>query len=196
MVLKNDRVKAILELVEKFKACDVTHIARLLYMGNSQPVKKAQTKLTAMVDDGLLKRRRNNINCRYYYYLDREPAQLQHKLLLTELYAQLCEKHSREHVEMIPEYSGLPGIRPDAFIKVQHNRRTYLYFAEIQISNNPLDIEKYERAYMANKQMKIFPEGVFPNILAVTDKRIPAGSRHLSVIILDTGFKNISRIVS
>ncbi len=80
MVLKNDRVKRILELVERFKACDVTHIARLFYVENSQPQKKAQSKLTALVREGTLKRKRNDINSRYYYYIGKEPAQVQHNL--------------------------------------------------------------------------------------------------------------------
>ncbi|NJD02053.1 MAG: hypothetical protein FIA99_05535 [Ruminiclostridium sp.] len=196
MVIKNERVASILEIVEQFKACDVTHIARLYYSGNSQPIKKAQAKLTAMIEYGLLKRKRNNINCRYYYYLDREPTQLQHKLLLTELYIQLCEKYGQKNIEFVPEYSAVPGIRPDAFIKVQYNRRTYLYFAEIQISNTPLDLLKYERAYIATRQSRIFPEGVFPSVLAVTDKIVPAGSRHLNIITIDTGFNNLNRLVS
>lgn len=128
--------------------------------------------------------------------MNKEPAQVQHKILLVELYVQLCEKYGQRNIEVIPEYSALPGIRPDAFIKVQYNRRTYLYFAEIQISNNPLDLEKYERAFINNKQLKLFPEGVFPNILAITDKRLAVGSRHLNIITIDTGFANIGRMVS
>lgn len=97
-------------------------------------------------------------------------------------------KYRQRNFEVIPEYSALPGIHPDAFIKFQFNRRTYLYFAEIQISNNPLDVEKYKRAFINNKQLKIFPEGVFPNILAITDKRLNVSSRHLNVITIDTGY--------
>ena len=98
-------------------------------------------------------------------------------------------------MEFIPEYTKLSGIRPDAFITLQNSRRTYLYFAEIQISNNPLDVGKYEQAYITNKQARVFPEGVFPNILVVTDKKIPPGSRYLNIVVVDTGFKNINRLV-
>ncbi len=198
MVMRNKRVESILELVERFKVCDVTHIARLYFSQIKNPIKKAQEKLSALVVDSTLKRRRNNMNSRYYYWLSsaKEPAQIQHKMILLELFVSLCERFGENNVECVPEFSRLSGIRPDAFLAVQNNQRTYLYFVEIQVSNNPFDFEKYNKAYYTNKTEKVFPEGVFPTILAVCSKPLKNECRQLNFIQLDTDLKAIGKIAA
>ena len=194
MVMRNERVENILELIDRFKVCDITHIARLYYSGIKSSMPKSHEKLTALVEESTLKRKRNNLNSRYYYWIGKEPAQVQHKLILLELYVRLCERFGEKNVECIPEYARLSGIRPDAFLAVQNNKRTYLFFVEVQISNNPFDFEKYSRAYYTNKVEKVFPEGVFPTILAVSDKPLKNECRQLNFVQISTEMKGIERV--
>lgn len=62
MVLKNDRVKGILELVERFKVCDVAHITKLFYPGRKYGEQKARLKMSALVKEGTLKRKRSDVS--------------------------------------------------------------------------------------------------------------------------------------
>jgi hypothetical protein len=186
LVIKNDRVMKILELIEKFKVCDVTHAQRLYYSHCKYAYVKANEKLNALIKEGTLNRKRNDINSKYYYYIGKSPAQVQHKLMLTELYVRFCQIYGIDNVECYPEWTELQGIRPDAFIKLILGRRINLYFIEVQISNNPVDILKYERAYQVNKQERIFPPGVFPTVVFVTDKKISLASKNFDVIVMDT----------
>jgi hypothetical protein len=193
LIQKTKRTWDIIEFIEKFRVADITHIVRMFYPVSKASMRNAQVKLSGLVEEGTLKRRRNDINCKYYYYIGKELAQVQHKLLITELYVSLCSKFAPKHVECIPEYTKLDGIRPDAFVAVLSGKRTYLYFVEAQISNNSCDLEKYERAFQYNKQIKVFPEGIFPTVLYITDQRVSLQSKNFNVITMGTNL-NISRL--
>ena len=156
MVLINERVQNILNLIEKFKAVEMLHVYKLYYNYNGGNF-NAQKKLTAMVKENLIKRKRNNFNARYYYYMEKEPAQVQHKLSLVELYVSLCERFGISNVYMMPEYSQLEGIRPDAYVEIIRDNRKYLYFVEVQLCNMPVDIQKYELIYKNKPFGNTFP---------------------------------------
>jgi hypothetical protein len=163
MVIKNDRVIKILDFIETFKVCDITHIARLFYGKNKFPILNAQDKMTAMFKDKLVNRKRNNVNNKYTYYLGKEPVQIQHRLILTEIYTVLkCRFIS---VKCQPEYI-CGNVRADGYIEIRNGGKTCLMFIEVQISNTPVDIKKYELLYSAGR----FPNGIFPVVLVVTDQ--------------------------
>jgi hypothetical protein len=196
LILKNKRTRDIIEFIEQMKVADITHIVRMFYPVSKHSMRNAQVKLTGLVKEGTLKRRRNDINSKYYYYIGKDPAQWQHKLLVTELYVSLCSRFAQRHVECILEYTRLEGIRPDAFIAVLNGRRTYLYFIEVQISNNPPDLEKYERAFQLNKHIKIFPEGIFPTVLFITDRWANLQSSNFNVLFMDVDLKGIEKLTA
>ena len=161
MVMVNERVKNILSLVERFKAFELSHVDKLYYNYKYSHI-ACQKKLTAMCKDGLLKRKRNNLNARYFYYLDKEPKQLEHKLKLLDLYVDMCMKHGIDNVMCIPEYT-IDGIRPDAYIEVIDGKRKYLFYVEVQICNIPVDLAKYEPLYKKADE-------VFPTIIVIGKK--------------------------
>lgn len=191
-MIKNERVMKILEFIDKFKVCDVTHIARLYYRNNKYSVQDAQLKLTKLVKEKTLKRIRSDINSRYIYYCGKEPAQIQHKLLITELYVRLVQEWGENNIEIITEYTQIKGMRPDAFIKAIYNRRMYYYFVEVHISNNHFNFEKYENLYISGMYTTIFPVGVFPNIIIISDRKIePPIKSSLNYIIINKDFSNL-----
>lgn len=190
VVLKNYRVLQIIDFIEKFKVCDVTHIARLFYQKNKFRIQDAQTKLTALFKEKTINRKRSDINSKYVYWIGKEPQQIKHKLLLTELYTKLAGLV--DEIECTPEFTKIPGIRPDGYIKIKFKGRAYLFFVEIQIANTPTDIQKYESALKNNSY---FPAGVFPSILVVTDKNVSA-SRNLKIIKIGTELEfDISKLL-
>jgi hypothetical protein len=160
LVKLTERINAILSLVERFKVVELSHVVRLYYKDKYGNI-NAQKRLTAMCRDGLLKRKRSNVNLRYYYYLGKEPAQVQHKLMLTELYVNMCCKHGISNVTCTPEYT-IEGVRPDAYIEVIDRNRKYLFFVEVQIAHTPVDLAKYEMLY----RKKPFGDA-FPTILVL-----------------------------
>lgn len=194
MVIKNERVQRILDLIDKFKVCDVTQIARLYYKNNKYSIQDAQLKLSRLVKEKTLKRIRNDINSRYIYYSGKDPAQIQHKLLITEIYVRLAQEIGESNLEIILEYTQVKGIRPDAFIKVVHNRRIYYFFVEVHISNNPFDFQKYENTFISKTYTNVFPEGVFPSIIIISDKKVDHIKSPLRYIVIDKDFSNLHKV--
>jgi len=125
----------------------------------------AQKKVTAMTKKGILKRKRNNINSKYYYYLDKEPKQLQHNLLRTELYVRLCQLYGIDNISIETKHT-MEGCWPDAYISIKHGKRLYMFYVEVHISNNQFNIEKYETLDKAAKN------NIFPYLLIITDKQL------------------------
>lgn len=196
LVIKNERVMRILDFIDKFKVCEVSHIARLCYKNNKYAIQDAQLKLSRLVKEKSLKRFRNDINARYIYYSGKEPAQVHHKLFITELYVRLCSELGEENIDIILEYTQITGIRPDAFIKVIHNHRIYYYFVEVHISNNPFNFEKYENTFISGNYTTIFPVGVFPTIIILTDKKVHLiKNTSLKYVVIDTSFKDMCKLI-
>jgi hypothetical protein len=191
MVLNNERVQNILEFIEKVRVCDITHVARMFFYKNKYSVINARKKLRDLVKDKKLKIIRNDTNMRHIYYIDKKPAQLQHKLILTELYVQLCRVYGKDNIEIEPEWA-ICNIRPDAFIKIKIGKRLYMFFVEVQISNNPCNVQKYEATYQLQK---VFPEGVFPVVLFITDQKEVIRSSNFETKVLNTRLEGIERLI-
>jgi len=195
MVIKNERVMRILELIDKFKVCDVTQIARLYYRNNKYSIQDAQLKLSRLVKEKTLKRIRNDINSRYIYYRGKDPAQVHHKLLITEIYVRMALEFGESNIEIITEYTQIKGIRPDAFIKVINNKRIYYFFVEVHVSNNPFDFQKYENTFISEAYTNVFPAGVFPSIIIISDKKVEPVKSSLRYIVTDKDFRNFFKMI-
>jgi hypothetical protein len=158
MVLKNDRTQKIIELIEKFGCADATHVQRLYY-NYPYGIINCRKKLAQLVKEGTLKRKRNDINSKYVYWIGKEPAQINHALLILECYIAAVQKYGTVECQL---KNFNMNIRPDAFLKPQKGRQRFI---EVHLSNNDLNLEKY--LPVARRWV-----GTFPEILVVTNKRV------------------------
>ena len=164
---------------------DVTHIQRMFYThykNQEHAVINARTKLRGLVKDKTLKRNRNHMNMKYYYYT-KPCRQVEHCLLLTELFVRLCEIYGHNNVEITPEYTLKNGKRPDAFLTIKKGGRLYLYYVEIHISNNKFNISKYEQIYSDKLQE-------FPTLIIVTNQKVKLHTK-IDHVILNTDLADI-----
>jgi hypothetical protein len=172
MVLKNDRTQKILDLISKFSCADATHIQRLYY-NYPYGIINCRKKLTQLVKEGTLKRKRNDINSKYVYWIGKEPAQINHALLILELYVLAVQKYGSVDCQL----KGLDmNIRPDAFLKPQKGKQRFI---EVHLSNNDLNLEKY--LPVARRWV-----GAFPEVLVVTNKRVsvsPEVNSKINVVV-------------
>ena len=185
MIQRNKRVNNIIKFIEKFKVADVTHIQRMFYThyaNQEHAVINARTKLRGLVKDKTLKRNRNHMNMKYYYYT-KPCRQVDHCLLLTELFVRLCEIYGHSNVDITPEYTLKNGKRPDGFLTIKKGGRLYLYYVEIHISNNKFNISKYEQIYSDKLQE-------FPTLIIVTDQKLKLQTK-LDHVIIGKDMQNI-----
>lgn len=160
MITKRDRT--VIEWLEKFGVAKTDTIAEIFYPN----IKVARRRLKAIYDANLLKREREHFTSQYYYYT-KKPQQLYHKILLTDFYKDLNKK---VNIKLFENEYVCEDIRADGLVAYEINNETYIAFVEIQISNQPLDIAKYDRLYRSGKYKLHFKTNNFPLVIAITNK--------------------------
>lgn len=184
MIIK-EAEKKVLSYLNEFKIATTDTLADLFYPS----LRYAQHRLKQMYDNKLLKRDRDHFTAQYYYYITK-PRQLRHSLLVTHFYRELNKIADIEYFR--PEFTHFEGIRPDAFIAYELQGEKDMAFLEVEISNNGLDIEKYERLYKLGEWKGYnFPK--FPNIIAITDKNIP--NTKLKIIQISEEISNLREVL-
>jgi hypothetical protein len=172
MVLKNKRTQDIINLIEKFSCADATQIQRLFYP-YKYGIINCRKKLAELVKEGTLKRKRNDINSKYVYWIGKEPAQLTHALLILECYVVSVQKYGSVECQL-KELN--MGIRPDAFLKPLKGKQRFI---EVHLSNNDLNLEKYLPA--ARRWV-----GTFPEVLVITNRKVsvsPEVNSKINVVV-------------
>lgn len=181
-----NRDKKVIEFVDKYKIATTDTIAELFYPN----IKVARRRLKAIYDSKLLKRERDHFTAQYNYYT-KKPKQLRHSLLLTEFYRELNKISEIQYFEN--EYV-CDDVRADGIVAFVYRGKGYVGFIEVEISNNGLDVEKYERLYKNGKYINYYPLDVlkaFPLIFAVTNKPIP--KTNLKIIEISGDMSNMPR---
>jgi hypothetical protein len=158
MVVKNKRTQEIIDLIDKFGAADASQIQRLFFP-YSNGIVPCRAKLRALVKEGTLKRKRNDINSKFVYWTKKEPAQIIHALLVLECYIASVQKYGSVDCQLTELNM---GVRPDALLKPRTGKQK---FVEVHLSNNGLNLEKY--LPVVRKWT-----GTFPDILVVTNKKV------------------------
>lgn len=187
MLLSRDQ--KVIEFIETFGAARTEQIERLFFRYDEEgiPLKSstrvARRRLKRIVEESHIKRDKDPYTGQYvYYYPSRK--QLKHKLLRTEIYILLKEGPGRI-LKFENEYS-IENLQADAFCIYQLENKGYLFFIEVQTSNNTgLDIEKYEKLFKSKK----YPWEVFPRIIAITDRKQKIDTV-LKVVRVNTDFSN------
>lgn len=177
------RDKKALDFLEKFKAARTNTIQELFYPS----LRVAQHRLKLLYENKLLRRERDYFTSQYIYYI-KKPKQLRHDLLLTDFY---CEMNKIVDIELFEKEVTIDDIRPDGLIAYRHKKKGFIACIEVQIANEPLDVEKYEKLYRSGRYKKYFP--VFPLIYVISNKNIP--KTELKVIKVYEDISNLREIL-
>lgn len=179
-MIVTDRDKLVLEFINKFKFATTDTIAELFYPN----LVIARRRLKLLYDNKLLKRDRDHFTAQYYYY-NTKSKQMKHQLLLTDFYRELNK--IAEIVFFENEFK-CENVIADALAVYKLNEIAYVAFIEVEISNKGIDLDKYEKLFRSNKYEKYF-NGVFPLIIAITNKTIPKTS--LKIIEVNEDIENL-----
>lgn len=177
MITKRDRI--MLCYLEQYEAARTTSL--LMFYND---IRTCQRRLKILHDTKKIGRYREDINSEYIYYI-KKPKQLRHRVILTDFlreFSKITDIKSCKNKDV-----QVGHIRPDAVIGYVLNGKKDVAFVEIQISNLSLDTQKYEKLYYSGAWKEIFP--VFPQIIAVTDRKIP--ETELKVIKVNEDLSNL-----
>lgn len=183
MITERDR--KIIEFVTEFKAAYSWHVERIFFRHHKQGQRQANRTLRKLWQAGEIKRTKDQYADRNIYYIGSR-HQLRHKLLIASVYARLMDFGP---VEFKREYC-VGTYQTDAFARFRHDGREYLYFVEVQISHEPVDIQKYERILAA----RLWSERVFPRVLVVSDRRQEVRSP-VRLVQVKTDFSNWEEVI-
>lgn len=181
-MILTERDKRVLDFISEFKIATTDTIQEIFYPS----LFVAQRRLKKMYDYQLLNRDRSYVSSQYMYYINK-PRQIRHSLILSNFYKELNKLVDIKYFER--EFT-LNNIRSDGFVAYRYNNKNYIACVEVQISNLPLDVKKYEQLYYNGKYKEYFP--VFPLIIAITNKNIP--KTKLKIIQIKEDLSNLKRL--
>ena len=149
------RVREIVEAVERCGVLDAEQIEYLIYRGVKSSKRQAQRKLKKLYEDKRLKRDRLAVDEPYHYYT-KKPGQPNHRLATNWIYLWMLNNlknweamHSWEYE---PDYKTL---RADALASVKNKvtGKFLFYFVEADLSTgNPFDkVKKYNDLYASER---------------------------------------------
>jgi len=184
-MIVTDRDKRAIQFIADYKIATTQTISDLFY----PCLRVAQIRLKLLSENKHLKRDRDDYTSQFYYYLNK-PKQIRHSLLITDFYREFSKVAI---IEMFKIEFVIEDIRADAFIAYEINGKKDIAFLEVQVSNTPLDVDKYEKLNKSGKLKKYnFPK--FPTLFALTNKTIP--KTNLKVIKINEDTSNLLSITT
>lgn len=183
------RDRTILEALERLSVLTTEQVRLLFFHGLSQDRLICQRRMKRLFERGHVKRGRFSANEPYFYYIDKKPKQLEHRLGVNWVYVRETLKWRR-----IPDYKlSYPvfedtyrNMRPDAFFAVKNTfkKENLFYFVEFDIAERGNEFNKvqlynslYENNEIAGRWWYKYATG-FPTVIIVTTGRIERILKH------------------
>ena len=194
----NERSKAIINFISDFGAADSLQIQRIFFQKSidGEPItyggQRAQRVLKSLWEKKLILRteREDPVTGRYIYYVGNK-SQLRHKLLITEFYVRLS--YGPGKIREWDNHITVGNIRPDFHCAYEYKGKIHLFFGEIQIANNPLNIQKYIKL----KESGIWGKEYnlpFPSLVVISDRNLKPDPR-LKIFVIGTDYENWEKIL-
>lgn len=190
----------IVESIRTFGALDTQQITRL-HFSDLKPTSAATKARECMrrirtEKDLGIQYEKCMYSGRLIYYTKR--AQLRHKKLVAEFYIRLKEGPGRI-LEFETEFvagggvTGAGSLRTDALVAYEVTEKVRLFCLEVHISNNKLDLGKYERVCLGPDW--IYP--CLPVIVVVSDRQIKARKLRggMEVVQVGTDYGGLEELI-
>lgn len=194
----NERSKAIINFISDFRAADSLQIQRVFFQTNidGEPIiygnQRAQRVLKSLWEKQLILRteREDPVTGRYIYYVGNK-SQLRHKLLITEFYVRLfCGPGT---IREWDNHITVGNVRPDGYCAYEYKGKIHLFFVEVQIANNPLNLQKYIKLKESGEWEREY-NLPFPSLVVISDRNFKPDSR-LKTFVIGTDYEGWERIL-
>lgn len=159
-----DRDRKIKEFLLEVEVSDTKTISILFFNGS---LRRCQQRLKILTDINFIRYFRDGIPGQNIFYTGRKPKSWKHKIIFSQLLAELKLKDIEVLKYRTPLKIG--PVIADGFIAINDNGINKIYLIEVERTKN-FNVNKYIDLYYNKKWKDLFP--VFPNILVITDKKI------------------------
>ena len=167
------RDRQIQQVLSEWGALDIFQLTALFFPS----LKMAQKRMQRLTEMGKVKRSRENLGQPYWYYIDKKPVQIEHRLGMNWIRLWLMKNlKSWEKIYSFDYEINYGQLRPDGLIGIK-NSQTGKYkfkFIEYDRGFNKFDkAEKYERWYKSDgysNQWWVEYVEKFPSIIVVSEK--------------------------
>lgn len=164
-----DRDIEIVKFLKEVGVADTRTISTLFFNGG---IRRCNQRLNTLKDNKKLKVFRENILSQNIYYIGRKPSNWKHKIVFSQLLAELKTKEIEILKYRCPLKCG--NVIADGFIAIRVDNINKIYFVEVERTKK-LDIDKYIELYYSRKWKELFP--IMPSILCITDSKVKNNSR-------------------
>lgn len=179
-----ERDLKVIDFICLVKACTAEQIEKIFFPSR-RTANRSLLRITSHPEyKKIIKKKRYDYDMRFIYYYKND-SHLKHKLLIAEFY-KLLYLFKGKIVNFQTPFN-ISGVLPDAFIHYQYNSLNYYFFLEIQISNNDLNFNKYEKIYNSLEWKNKW--NTFPRIIIISNRNLNINSE-LPYIQLNEKYEN------
>lgn len=163
----------ILNFLKEVCVADTSTLSILFFNGS---IRRCNQRLKILKDNKKVKCFRESVLSKNIYYIGRKPANWKHKIIFSQLLAELKLKE----IEVLKYRSSfkIGSLIADGLIVINDSGEVKIYFVEGERTKK-LDINKYELLYYSREWENILP--VMPGILCITDKNINTDHKVLNI---------------
>lgn len=184
MIVLTERDKQIKEFLEEVTLAD-TKTLSILFFPNTT-LRNCQKRLKQLVEDKYIKCYRENVLSQNIYYSKYKPKNIIHKIIFSQLLAQLKLNNIEVLKYRTPFLIG--DVIADGLIVIKVNNEVKIYFVEAERTKK-LNVDKYLDLYYSRKWKESFP--VMPSILCITDKKFNTDHKILNIKKCNWNLENL-----
>lgn len=196
-----DRDRKILSHIEIYKYATIEQIRKIFFSKQKNGYNIARRRMNELKKAGYLIVTRDLQTNRNVYMLNERSVKppSAHRLLLLDVLSNLYYYGFDVKVFFI-EKAWMDGrIRSDAFtiftLETDKVKNRYHYFIEIHLSNNPPNLDKYDRLYETNEVQTWLGRAVFPRVMLVTDAEYYQPLKYTNVVTLPTSLDGFASVI-
>jgi len=198
VLLITDRDKLIISYLEKYRYATIEQLEKMFFKEQQYSYNIVRKRLGEIRKAGYIKIHRDietNKNI-YIWNEDRIKPPSWHRIILLNVLTEMVSQGYKVEIFKIEKEWMDRKIRSDGFVVFTIGTRRYHFFIEVQISNNPNNLEKYDILYKTNEVQKYLGKDFFPRVLLISDAEYNFSNlKHTSIIQLDTKLNKFSSIL-
>lgn len=194
-----DRDNEIIKHFEEYRYATIEQLEKMFFKQQQYSYIIARRRLSKLKEAGFIKVLRDvATNKNIYIYKDNEDKvkiPSLHRIILLDVFSEM--KYSGFNIELFEiEKPWIEGkIKSDGFAIFTINDRRYHFFIEIQLSNNPHNLKKYDELFETGIVQKFLGKEFYPRVLLISDRNYCVKLEHTQVLNLNLKLDSFSTIL-
>lgn len=194
-----DRDRNIISYLEKYKYATIEQLEKIFFREVKYSYNVVRRRMAEIRNAGYIKSIRDvETNKVVFIYNDgKTKAPDRHRLIVLDVLANLHYQGFKIREFEIEKFWQDGNIRSDAFaiFILENLNNRYHFFIEVHLSNNDINLEKYDVLFETGEVQEYLGRNIYPRILLITDKDVEYNCKNSKVIKLNTKLDGFASIV-